>query len=348
MKIISFNVGTTHLMHFNKRLVVPFGEIEADKRKRVKNLHFEIKSQIKKEKVDFLCIQEGFEELFPANNRFEHLTEISKYEIKHGHIGNYKSSYLATYVDLDKYDIVENGHYNQEYQKKNFNTRTGLGYPCRTQIYELTVKSTRKRFVLVNFHGVGDPRTEIREKFLVFLTEYLQQYYPGNEVIIVGDINTNLQKRTGDDDEIVFSEYAREGLFYDFNVFPKNENIKSSYHRFIRNPDNTFTDKPKRDRYDTLDYCLVKKQMGQEVSVKRIPKRFNKMEVPYKLNTTKNILEPNFNNFPSDHTLNIYHFKRKPGFLTPNRIRIPVYGKKKARSASKKKTKKKVRPIKSV
>tara|TARA_B100000795_G_C22788464_1_gene435772 strand:+ start:1285 stop:2331 length:1047 start_codon:yes stop_codon:yes gene_type:complete len=348
MKIISFNVGTTHLMHFNKRLVSPFGEIAADKRKRVKNLHFEIKSQIKKEKPDFLCIQEGFEELFPANNRFEHLTEISKYEVKHGQIGNFKSSYLATYIDLDKYDIVENGHYNQEYQRINFNQRTGLGYPCRTQIYEVTVKTTRKRFILVNFHGVGDPRTEIRERFLVYLTEYLSSNYSRDDVIIVGDINTNLQKRTGDDGEMEFAEYVREGLFSDFNVFPKNENIKSSYHRFIRNPDNSFTDKPKRDRYDSLDYCLVKKLMGKEVSVKRIPKRFNKMEVPYKLNTTTNILEPNFNDFPSDHTLNIYHFKRKPGFLTPNRIRIPVSGKKNAKSAGEKKTKKKLRPNKSV
>ena len=36
MKIISFNVGTTHLMHFNQRKVYPTGETTQNKIKRAK------------------------------------------------------------------------------------------------------------------------------------------------------------------------------------------------------------------------------------------------------------------------------------------------------------------------
>ena len=64
--------------------------------------------------------------------------------------------------------------------------------------------------------------------------------------------------------------------------------------------------------------------MGKEVHVKRIPKNFTKKEVPYKLNTDANIVLPNFKEFPSDHTLNIYTIKNRPGFIgLKPKVRLP-------------------------
>jgi len=364
MNIVSFNVGTTHLMHFNKRTLSPLGEIEKDKIKRSKILKLKILSSVNKVNADFLCIQEGFKEVFPKQIKktdpikISHLTEISRYEVVHGIIGGYNSSYLATYADLNKYAIEEDFKYNEQYQSINYNKKTNIGYPCRTQIYKITVKQNNKKFILVNFHGIGDPDTEIRLNLLLFLSEYLNKFYSSDDVIIVGDINTNLQKeektkeiktkakkteeeiekdkieKDKEENEIGFCNYVMEDIFKDFDVFPYNENKKSSYHRFIKNQDNTFTDKPKKNRYDCLDYCLVKKHMGQEVKVERLPKGFKNMQVPYLLNK-ENIIKPNFDIFPSDHTLNIYTFKRKPGFLTPGRIRIPIKQPKKSQSAKK-------------
>ena len=79
--------------------------------------------------------------------------------------------------------------------------------------------------------------------------------------------------------------------------------------------------------------------MGKEVSVKRLPNRFVGKEVPYKLNEAKNIVEPNFFKFPSDHTLNVYTIKHRPGFLGlgPGPFyRIPRRQSKKGRSTNNK------------
>jgi hypothetical protein len=338
MNIISFNVGTTHLMHYNKRTNYPLGEIEKDKIKRSKILKLKILSSVNKVKADFLCIQEGFDDVFPITNKFSHLTEISKYEVVHGIIGGFKSSYLATYADLKKYDIEEDTLYNEKYQSINFNKKTRIGYPCRTQIYKITIKKTNEKFVLVNFHGIGDPDTEIREKFLLFLSKYLTDVYSKDDVILVGDINTNLQKGSieigetkKEKEEIGFCNHVMKDIFKDFDIFPEDETKKSSYHRFIKNPDNTFIDKPKKNRYDCLDYCLVKKHMGKDVKVERLPKGFKNMQVPYILNK-QNIIKPNFDIFPSDHTLNIYTFKKRDGFFIPGKLRIPIKQPKKSKS----------------
>ena len=331
MKIISFNIGTTHLMHFNRRVIHPTGETQEQKKNRVKELKFRILSAVNKENADILCIQEGFTEALPI--KYSHLKQVGTYEVKHGLIAGFNSSYLATYVNKNKYTVFENKHFNAEYQ--SIHHKKGVGFPCRTQIFELTEKDTHKRTVLVNFHGVGSPDTSVRRILLKFLTTYLKKVYPRDDVVLVGDINTNLRRTTGPTDEIDFAEEVREGLFDDFDVFPRNDRQKSSYHRFIREVDMTFTEKPPADRYDCLDYCLVKKHMGKEVKVKRIPSRFVGKEVPYKLNKDLNILLPNFEEFPSDHTLNIYTIKNRRGFLglNPGTRRI-IKQSKKGRSTS--------------
>ena len=335
MKIISFNIGTTHLMHFNKRTNYPLGEEEEDKRERVSHIKMIITDNISKEKADFLCIQEGFADALPA--RYANLNMVSFYQVKHGPIGGGESSFLATYVNLEKYTVEENNDFNTDYQR--IYHRRGVGFPCRTQIFKLTDIKTGKKTILVNLHGVGAPNPDIRRIILEFLSAFLSETYPSDDVIIVGDINTNLQRRTGEAGEIAFASYVRDTIFNQFDVFPRDDRKKSSYHRFIKQDDGTFTDKLKKDRYDCLDYCLVKKHMGKEVSVKRLPSRFVGKEVPYKLNETTNIVEPNFFKFPSDHTLNVYTIKHRPGFLGlgPGPFnRIPRIQSKKGRSTNNK------------
>ena len=325
MKIISFNVGTTHLMHFNQRKVFPTGETETNKIKRAKLIKFNILSSINKENADILCIQEGFNEVLPL--KYSNLTKINLYEIKHGKIGGYNSSFLATYVNPKKFIVDEDNNFDREY-KQNYGN-----HPCRTQIFILTERNTNKKTVLVNFHGVGSPDTSIRIILLRFLSNYLKKTYNNNDVVIVGDINTNLQIRNGNRDEIVFARVLRNVFFNDFDIFPKDDKKKSSYHRFIKADDDSFKDKPVQNRYDSLDYCLVKKDMKKEVIVKRIPKNFVDKEVPYKLDVRGNIV-PNFDEFPSDHTLNIYHIKNKKNSSISKVRKVRSKQSKKARSTS--------------
>ena len=310
MKLISFNVGTTHLMHYNKRLISPKGETNVHKNERSVIIKQTIETSVTGEHADFLCIQEGFDEIFPGNNRFGHLQEVSRYEIKHGTIADFNSSYLSTYADLTKYTLVELTDFNEEYQKQNVSP-SGFKFPCRTQMYNVTVNADSSEFILVNVHGIGFPDIPIRSKFLQFLSKYIVTHYNNDNVIIVGDINTNIQKSDGKDNEIRFAGLVKNTFFQDFDIYPENDYLrnKSSYHRFIRETDHTFTDKPPSERYDCLDYCLVKKSMNKTVSVKRVPEYIVGKEVPYKLPATASIttpLEPNFKEFPSDHTLNVY------------------------------------------
>ena len=61
--------------------------------------------------------------------------------------------------------------------------------------------------------------------------------------------------------------------------------------------------------------------MEKKVSVKRVPKNLVGMEVPYKMNTEAGIILPNFDDFPSDHTLNVYSIKnRRSGTRTKRRV----------------------------
>ena len=92
MKIISFNVGTTHLMHYNKRVIAPKGETAVHKNERAAIIKQTIEKSVTEEHADVLCIQEGFDEVFPGNNRFGHLQEVTRYEIKHGKIADYNKS----------------------------------------------------------------------------------------------------------------------------------------------------------------------------------------------------------------------------------------------------------------
>ena len=321
MKIISFNVGTTHLMHYNKRVIAPKGETAVHKNERADIIKQTIEQSVTEEHADFLCIQEGFDEIFPGNNRFGHLQlKMPNYEIKHGKIANFNSSYLATYYDSTKYDILENTHFELEYQRHN-TSPSGFKFPCRTQLYKVTNLNDDREFILVNVHGMGIPNIPIRRNFLEFLSIYLTTHYNSEEIIIVGDINTNIQITQGDDDEVHFAGLVKNTFFRDFDIYPKNDHLrnKSSYHRFIRQPDNTFTDKPPDKRYDCLDYCLVKKSMNKKVYVKRVPDNFVKKEVPYKLPAGAGAatpLEPNFEEFPSDHTLNVYTFEDKQSPVT--------------------------------
>ena len=143
------------------------------KKNRVKELKFRILSAVNKENADILCIQEGFIEALPV--KYSHLKLEGTYEVKHGLIAGFNSSYLATYVNK-KYIVFENTHFNAEYQ--SLHHKKGVGFPCRTQIFELTEKETHKRTVLVNFHGVGSPDTSVRRILLEFLTTYLKKSLP--------------------------------------------------------------------------------------------------------------------------------------------------------------------------
>ena len=139
MKIISFNVGTTHLMHFNKRVLSPLGETLKEKTNRSKLVKFNILSSLAKEKPDVLCLQEGFTEVLP--DKYSHLSKIGLFELKHGPIAGYNSSFLATYLDTKKYDYIEDTDFNKRYGKKYFNmNRAGTKFPlpCRTQIFIIT------------------------------------------------------------------------------------------------------------------------------------------------------------------------------------------------------------------
>ena len=327
MKIISFNVGTTHLMHYNKRLITPKGETTTHKNQRSAIIKQKILESVTKEHADFVCIQEGFNEVFPSNNKFGHLEcKMPNYEIKHGRIADYnKSSYLATYYDPTKYDMTPDTQFEKEYQRKH-TSPSGFKFPCRTQIYIVTINENSSTFILVNVHGMGIPDISIRRHFLEFLSIYLTTHYNNDDIIIVGDINTNIQRTDGDDDEVHFAGLVKNTLFRDFNIYPENDNIrnKSSYHRFVRQPDNTFIDKPLNERYDCLDYCLVKKTMNKNVNVKRVPEYIFKKEVPYKLPVSAlatTPLEPNFDEFPSDHTLNVYTIEDKYPSVTLYPIR---------------------------
>ena len=334
MKIISFNVATTHFMHFNKKQTYPLGEKVEDKKKRSKVLKYTILNNLRKEEPDVLCLQEAFKEVLPP--KYGNLPLQNTYEIKHGAIGGYNSSFLATYINTDKYHVLENTHYNFEYQKINYNKKTGDKHPSRTQIFELVEKKTHQRTILINIHGMGIPDFGIREKFFLFLVNYVYSIYPYDGVIIVGDINTNLQKASGDQDEIDFSAYVRDNLLYNFDIFPENESKKSSYHRYIKNEDGTFTSKEESDRYDCLDFCLTSKNMEKKVSVKRVPKNLVGMEVPYKMNTEARIILPNFDEFPSDHTLNVYTIKNKrSGTRTKRRVSSPGFKSKKRKMSKK-------------
>ena len=73
--------------------------------------------------------------------------------------------------------------------------------------------------------------------------------------------------------------------------------------------------------------------MKKEVIVKRIPKNFIGKEVPYKLDIN-NTIKPNFDEFPSDHTLNIYDIKNKKNSSISMLRRVKSKQSKKARSTN--------------
>ena len=127
-------------------------------------------------------------------------------------------------------------------------------------------------------------------------------------------------------------------------MYPVDDSVKSSYHRFILNPDKSFKPDVEVEKYDTLDYCLVKKGMNKTVKTKRIPEGFDKMEVPYKvIHERYGVTVPNFDAFPSDHTLNIYEIlpNEAAGASGRKKRGSKKNPKKKNRKKPKKKTKKK-------
>jgi hypothetical protein len=310
-KIISFNVGTTHFMHFNKASRVK-GETLRDKKRRSNILKQTIGENILNSKADFLCIQEGFTEVMPE--KYGDLTKVAHYSIPHGRIADYNTSYLSTYVNLEKYNAIENKQIDVDYK---------LIYPrkpCKTQVFEITEKKNGKQFILVNFHGLGIPDTRIRLALLNFVKNFVETNYPRKEVIIVGDINTNLRKIRGDASEIEFARSVKETVFNNFEIYPKSDKVKSSYHRYIFEDDGSVTNKPKSLWYDTLDYCLIKSREKYKVNVKRVASNFTKLQVPYETLAEGSVI-PNFEAFPSDHTLNIFDLQRKERFSRPRTIR---------------------------
>ena len=311
-KIISFNVGSTHFMHFNRADRGTKGETVANKKKRSNLIKQMIGQNILNSKADFLCIQEGFTEVIPR--KYGDLTKVSDYTIPHGIIAEYNTSYLSTYVNLKKYDAVENKKIDADY--KVIYPRK----PCKTQVFEITDKKTGKQFILVNFHGLGIPDTRIRLALLNFVKNFVETNYPRKEVVIVGDINTNLRKSSGDAAEIEFARSVRETVFNNFEIYPKSDKVKSSYHRYVFEDDGSVTNKPKSKWYDTLDYCLIKSREKYSVNVKRVPSNFTKVQVPYKTLADGSVI-PNFEEFPSDHTLNIFDLQRKERFSRPRTIR---------------------------
>ena len=314
-KILSFNVGTTHFMHFNKAERDTKGETLSDKTKRSRLIKQVIGENILNHNADFLCIQEGFLEVLPS--KYAGLTKITDYPIPHGRIADYNTSYLSTYVNLEKYSAVENKQIDVDY--KVIYPRK----PCKTQVFEITDKKTGDQFILVNFHGLGIPDTKIRLSLLNFLKNFIDTNYPKKEVIIVGDINTNLRKSSGEQDEIDFCEHVRENVFKNYNVYPENDRVKSSYHRYIFEDNGSITNKPQELWNDTLDYCLIKSRDKYNVTVKRIPKNFTGKQVPYKTLPDRRII-PNFEEFPSDHTLNLFILRRKPRLSKPRPIKKAV------------------------
>lgn len=311
-KIISFNVGSTHFMHFNRADIAKKGETASNKKKRTNLLKQMIGQNILNTKANFLCIQEGFTEVIPK--KYGDLTKVADYTIPHGIIAEYNTSYLSTYVNLEKYSAVENKQIDVDYKAIYKNK------PCKTQVIEITDKKTGKEFILVNFHGLGHPDTKIRLSLLKFVKNFVETNYPRKEVVIVGDINTNLRKSIGDSAEIEFARSVKENVFNNFEVYPKSDKVKSSYHRYIFEADGTVTNKPKSLWYDTLDYCLIKSREKYSVNVKRVPNNFTKVQVPYKTLANGSIV-PNFEEFPSDHTLNIFELKRKENFSKPRTIK---------------------------
>ena len=139
-------------------------------------------------------------------------------------------------------------------------------------------------------------------------------------MIIVGDINTNLRKSNGDAAEIEFARSVKETVFNNFEIYPKSDKVKSSYHRYIFEDDGSVTNKPRSKWYDTLDYCLIKSREKYSVNVKRVPNNFTKVQVPYETLADGSVI-PNFEEFPSDHTLNIFDLQRKERFSRPRTIR---------------------------
>jgi hypothetical protein len=321
-KIISFNVGSTHFMHFNRADRVTKGETVANKKKRSNLIKQMIGQNILNSKANFLCIQEGFTEVIPR--KYGDLTKVADYTIPHGIIAEYNTSFLSTYVNLEKYDAVENKQIDVDY--KAIYPRK----PCKTQVIEITDKKTGKEFILVNFHGLGHPDTKLRLPLLNFVKNFVETNYPRKEVVIVGDINTNLRKSSGDAAEIEFARSVRETTLNDFEIYPKSDKVKSSYHRYILEEDGTITNKPKSKWYDTLDYCLIKSREKYSVNVKRVPNNFTKVQVPYETLADGSII-PNFEEFPSDHTLNIFDLKRKERFSRHRTIRSKSSNKNKSK-----------------
>ena len=88
-------------MHFNQKIIHPTGETVQNKNNRAKLIKFNILSSVNNENADILCIQEGFNEVLPP--KYSNLTKINFYEVKHGFIGGYNSSFLATYVNPEKF-----------------------------------------------------------------------------------------------------------------------------------------------------------------------------------------------------------------------------------------------------
>ena len=63
--------------------------------------------------------------------------------------GGYNSSFLATYINTDKYYVLENTHFNDEYQRINFNRKTGDKHP-EIQIFELEKKLIYELYLLIS------------------------------------------------------------------------------------------------------------------------------------------------------------------------------------------------------
>ena len=153
---------------------------------------------------------------------------IKAIKVKHGLIAGFNSSYLATYVNKKKYTVFENKHFNAEYQ--SIHHKKGVGFPCRTQIFELTEKDTHKRTVLVNFHGVGSPDTSVRRILLKFLTTYLKKVRDNFQSVMLRDlmfksfdrleriVDCNISSYNSENDQYILMEMNETGRLYNISL----------------------------------------------------------------------------------------------------------------------------------
>jgi endonuclease/exonuclease/phosphatase family metal-dependent hydrolase len=265
------------------------------------------------EGIELICLQELTLEFVQLAKSFlkEYGTTLDKPRYWFVYMDNVFKQGVLVNIDKCSYRIVRNDLHKINKHHKIQTLLIHQHYP-------------EKVFYLANVHFSGDltpegtiSRQDIIMKIVDLYENYSREPKP---LIIVGDFNDDLKKFTKEFQSWLTSKH----LIFD----PSSKKYITSYHRYdyeINNieesdqKDSSESKEPKSrlkfkgltsEPYKTLDHFLHTQTAIKIDSLKvEPPKGLKDLEVPYthKMKKKEIVNEPNFDTWPSDHTMMVYN-----------------------------------------